>query len=677
MSRADLLALTPQSLAQLANMGLVKRAQRELDDGLGPALVESDAGEVTGTFPDGVVAVLAPQRSLKDSACTCGATSVCRHRVAVALAYAPWHAAARAKDPAPKDAPTDAVLQPPAKPWSPGDLDDDTLARAAGPRVFERARATARRGLVATVERGSVPVAKLPACTVRFLVPRELSYARCDCVDGAAACEHVALAVWAFREADRVAPGTQAVVVSLGSEERLSTVAEDALADTLTLACDLLARGLEAFQPAPTRFAQLTARLEREGFAWVLDLARELEIALEGYHARSALYGARELTALLAELRARTRAALADAPELPARFVLGRGEARCTELDHVRLVSLGARLSADGRARFADVFLADPDTATVLRLRKRWDPQEGAAPENGEDLGRRRVTGAVSLRVLAYGQLVSKSVRRLANRTVEIGASRAALSSVTPHAGDHSALPSPLLVRDLAAHAERVARLPPGALRPRVLAEDVHVVAISAVRGAAYSSSEQRLVATLADEVGSSFTLTLSHRTAAPHAIDAVRAALDAGPRFVSGTLTATGRGFALAPLSLTTDSGLVVPDLSGPTRVRALPPLALRRTSSPLEEALTATEAALEELCAVGLGSATPGALTRLRRAAHQLDDAGLAGLARRALRVVERTLAGETREAADAWLDAAARLSLTREAATRMAAGTQDAES
>ncbi|MBL0192844.1 MAG: hypothetical protein IPQ09_01245 [Myxococcales bacterium] len=282
----------------------------------------------------------------------------------------------------------------------------------------------------------------------------------------------------------------------------------------------------------------------------------------------------------------------------------------------------------------------------------------------------------MSLRVLAYGQLVSKSVRRLANRTVEIGTSRAALSSVTPHAGDHSALPSPLLVRDLAAHAERVARLPPGALRPRVLAEDVHVVAISEVRDAAYSSSEQRLIATIADEVGSPFTLTLSHRTAAPHAIDAVRAALDARPRFVSGTLATTDAGFELTPLSLTTDSGLVVPDLTGPTKVRALPPLALRRTSSPLEEALTATEAALEELCCVGLGAATPGALNRLRRAAGQLDDVGLVGLARRALRVVERTLAGETREAADAWLDAAARLSLTREAATRMAAGTRDVE-
>lgn len=666
MSRADLLALTPQSLAQLANMGLVKRAQRELDEGLGPTLVESDAGEVTGTFPDGVVAVLTPQRGLKDCACSCGATAVCRHRVAVALAYAPWHAAASAKEPASGEDSPRAERDAPPAPWSPGELTDEVLARAAGVRAFDRARVTARRGLVATVERGDVPVAKLPACTVRFLVPRELAYARCDCVDGAGACEHVALAVWAFREADRAAPGAPTAIVSLGAEEGLSAAAEGALADTLTLARDLLARGIEAFQPAPTRFAQLTARLEREGLAWVHDLVSELEIALEGYHARSALYGARELAALLAELRARTRAALADAPELPARFVLGRGEALRTELDHVRLVSLGARLRADGRARFADVFLADPDTATVLRLRKRWDPPEGAAPENGEDLGRRRITGSVSLRLLAHGQLVSKSVKRLANRSVEIGTSRATLTSVTPHAGDHAALPAPLLVRDLAEHAARTARQPPAALRPRVLAEDVHVVAISEVRGVAYSSAEQRLVATLVDEAGGPLTLTLSHRSAAPHAIDAVRAALDAGPRFVSGTLSASAGGFVLTPLSLTTDT-LVVPDLAGPTKVRALPPLAQGHGSSPLEEALTAAESALEELCSVGLGAATPGALARLRRAAGQLDDAGLAGLARRALRVVEKIAAGATAEAADAWLDATARLALTREAASR----------
>ena len=36
MIRADLLALTPEALVRLANVGLVKRAQKEIDGGVVP-----------------------------------------------------------------------------------------------------------------------------------------------------------------------------------------------------------------------------------------------------------------------------------------------------------------------------------------------------------------------------------------------------------------------------------------------------------------------------------------------------------------------------------------------------------------------------------------------------------------------------------------------------------------
>ena len=60
MSRADLLSLTPASVAALANLGLVKRAQREIESGKGPALAEDDSGVVTGTFEDGIVTKIPP-----------------------------------------------------------------------------------------------------------------------------------------------------------------------------------------------------------------------------------------------------------------------------------------------------------------------------------------------------------------------------------------------------------------------------------------------------------------------------------------------------------------------------------------------------------------------------------------------------------------------------------------
>ncbi len=84
--RTDLLALTDDSLAAIANRGLLKRAQREVAAGAGPTLVEDD-GTVTATFADGVVVVLARGTALDRSSCTCAATGVCRHRVMLAVAY--------------------------------------------------------------------------------------------------------------------------------------------------------------------------------------------------------------------------------------------------------------------------------------------------------------------------------------------------------------------------------------------------------------------------------------------------------------------------------------------------------------------------------------------------------------------------------------------------------------
>ncbi len=366
------------------------------------------------------------------------------------------------------------------------------------------------------------------------------------------------------------------------------------------------------------------------------------------------------------ELRARTRAGASADCELPARFVLGQGEVSETALDHVRLVSLGARLRADARSRFADVFLADPDTATVLVLQKRWDYDEKTEPENGPDLANRRVTTQVSLRAIAHGQLVSKVVRRRANRGIELGTSRAAQSSVTSRTGDCGSLPSPLLVADLSVHSSRTALLPPRMLGPRVLAEDVHVVVVSAVRDVGYSAAEQRLVARLADAAGNDFTLALGHRRVAPHAIDATLAALDTSPRFVSGSLVSTPSGFELTPFSIGAKT-FVVPDLAGPTTVAPAPVLTPRRTSTAFDDALTAAESALEELCSVGLEGAPNGVLSRAEIAREKLEATGFSDLAARVGRTLHERREGRVSAAAEAWLDSALRVALTRGALTK----------
>ncbi|HBL26736.1 MAG TPA: hypothetical protein DD490_07875, partial [Acidobacteria bacterium] len=138
--RADLLALTPEAVAALANLGLVKRALKELEQGKGPEISEDANGVVTGAFPDGVTARLPPGVALRDAPCTCGAATVCRHRVALALAYPAWagtggEGAAEAEPVADTGA------------WSPGEVDDETLRQRLGRRMFERAAALRRTGV--------------------------------------------------------------------------------------------------------------------------------------------------------------------------------------------------------------------------------------------------------------------------------------------------------------------------------------------------------------------------------------------------------------------------------------------------------------------------------------------------------------------------------------------------
>jgi hypothetical protein len=628
--RADLLALTPEALAALSNLGLVKRATRELADGRGAALVCEADGTVVGTFPDGVVVRLAPGRSFVDGPCTCGAVGACRHRVGVVLAYLRGQSEA-----APVAAP----------PWSPGALTDARLALALGERRLERARQSLRRPVLITLEHGAPPTARLPACTVRFLVPDDVAYARCDCAEPGT-CEHLALAVWAFRLRDMDG------VVTLGRAPA-ETVSPHTLRPPVdALLSHVLAEGTTHAAPGSACFAFARAALEGAGARWLVGGVDDLEASLEAFQRRSALFTAVDLRGLLVELEARLRAAWRPV-ELPAAYLLGEGEAAEVLLDHTRLVSLGARVEADGPAKQARVYLADPGTATVVVLERRW----ADTPDDGPALAFRRIGTRLTLGPLAHGQVVSRAVKRRANRSVELGTTRPGQTSVTSRYGDFGALPAPLLVRDLRALEARRATRPPPFLRPRVLAEDVHVVAISEVRSLAYRPSAQQLLAECVDAAGNGFLASVTHRTVAPNAVDAARAALAEPVGFLCGELRWTHEGPSLDLLGIG-GAQFVVPDLAavpvGPALValpRALPPV----PGDPVREVLRRAEGLLDELLVAGLRHAAPGFATRL--AAAQ-DEAGLVGLTDFATRLAGLASALARREpeaACRAWLEAA----------------------
>ncbi|SMC73939.1 hypothetical protein [Kibdelosporangium aridum] len=576
MTRPDLLALTPDSLAALANRGLVKRATKELDAGTGPSVEVAD-DTVHGTFADGVVSSLPPGVPLDAAPCSCGAAGVCRHRIALVLAYQ-----RAAEEPAAEVAP-----------WSPGSVTDEELTKQFGQRAVQQARRTLRSGYPVAIRR---PVtAELPTCTVRFLVPGDLGYVHTDAT-AARRDESIVLAVWAFREAD---------TAGLTGDAKLDVGGGAAVTSDLSQLEDLLDQLLTdgAVHAGPVLDAawrRLQRDLTAQHMHWPAAAIEDLLDQLDAYRKRSAEYRAERFAELLTELHARSRGTG------PRSEVLGTDEPAETPLRRVRLTALGCRVNGrvNGTAdtRTADVYFASGDMVLVHR-----------------DAPMRTATRT------ATANVVSESVSRSASRVLRLRSGRVGQTSVTPVGTSWHQLPEPLLVRDLAAYAETLDALPPRVVRARIAAELVRVVEVREVRHVGYDPAAQHLEAILADAAGTTATLSATYRGVCPQSLDALAEALSSSPTHISGTLRRVRGGIMIDPLAVLTSSGVVVPDLAAASPADlpysvSTPDL----VSSAVDDALTV----LADAAHRGLRDSLPPRLrTRLAEVADDLDRAGLRG--------------------------------------------------
>ncbi|MEU6148728.1 SWIM zinc finger family protein [Actinosynnema sp. NPDC047251] len=533
--RADLLALTPDALGALANRGLVKRATKELDAGTGPEVEVAGDGTVTGRFPDGVESTLPPDVALDAARCTCGAPGVCRHRIAVVLAYQ------RTGESAAFTA------------WSPGAVTDEALTALVGDRVLAAARRAQRAGYPVKLTRPSaedpVATAELPSCTVKFLVPDDLGYVHTDAV-AAKRDEVLVLAVWAFREADErglTGPRPQFDVGGAPGP------AAD-LAPALDLAGRLLRDGAVHTTPVlDAALRRVRADLVAAGLHWPAAAVDDLAEQIDAYRQRSARHHPQRAAELITELYARHRATGRRSQ------VLGTDEAAETPLRRVRLTALGCRVRGGEDERTAEVFFADE--ASVLVLRHRWPVGEDEHP-TGHDLAGRRLAGS-TLGALAASTVVSESAARSASRVVRLTSNRVSQTSITPVGRSWARLPATVLEQDLAAVAEALRDLPPRLVRPRIEAETVRVVRIGEVRRIGYDPGAQRLDVEIADPHGHPATVSAVHRGVSPAALDVLATALADEPTHLSGALRRVRGGLVIDPIAVLTAQGVVVPDLA------------------------------------------------------------------------------------------------------------------
>ena len=605
MTRADLLALTPEALARLANVGLVKRAQKEVEAGAVVDLTVDADGTVTAVSKDGATTRLPPRATLAAAPCTCGAITVCRHRLAAVLAYQRQFGGAAAA----------------AAPWDPGGFTDAEVAATCGAGVVIADRLAAA-GLTVTVETGVTPVARLPMATVQFLVPGSLAFAKCDCSKGAG-CEHVALAVRGFRQ--RPDGGLAVFGAAGGAPTGAGASARAAVEQWAAQICQF---GVAA-PGAAERTQGLRALAVRERWAWIADACEDYERAVDRLTAAKASFRAAALTDRVGELLVRARAAAADATGLRPAWVLGSDAPADVAMEKVRLVALGCRLVADDDRRLASLYFVDPDTATVLVLAKSWADER----RNGAELGRLFASSRMAITDLVQGELVTRAARRKANGALDLGASRSMQSTLLPAGGGWDTLPAPILVRDLRAHARRVAAGPPAVVAPRLIGHGVVVVAIARVERIAVTADRLELVAVVRDAADTPLTLRCDFESVCPGAVDALAAALAAQPRFVAGVLEARADGWRMRPLAVVT-TRLIVLDVAPTARAAAPaahPPADGSEDDHPLGPLRRAWHDFLDAALLQGLRAAAPLAV-RAATAATALALTHLAPLLTRA---------------------------------------------
>ncbi|MEU5660258.1 hypothetical protein ABZ802_32255 [Streptomyces sp. NPDC047737] len=624
--RTDLLALTSETLAALANRGLVKRAVKDVESGAAPSVATDPDRTVRGLFGDGTTASLPPGAGLDGGVCSCAAPGVCRHLVTLVLAY--QRAAAPSDSATGPDRETDAeagagaerdlAAEPAPAVWSPAALDDDALTKAFGARPLAAARRTFEQGYGARVHHPTVdrpePWVELPTCTVRFPVPGEIAYALTDAA-AALRGEMVTLAVWAFRAAQEAA-GHDTVRVG-GRPAVLSAGGGLALDDAAGLADELLLSGVAHAGPVLAgAMARSGEALAGAGLHWPAGAVGELAYQLSAYASRNADYRPELVAALLTEIHARRAASSGPS-------VLGVRESGETRLRRVRLTSLGCRVRTGGDGAAAEVYFAHPGAGAVLVLHKRWAAADGQEL-TGHRLSTRRHLGT-TLGRLATCNMVSENARRTAGRALTVSSAGLGATSVTPVASSWSELPDSLLVRDLAALAGAWEGRPPRLIRPRVEAESMRVVALSEVERVGYDPAEQRLDAVVRDQAGTRAVVSSTYRPACPGALDALAEALGSGATHVSGSVRLVGGEIRIDPVGVSTPAGVIVPDLA-PGGGSAAPATPVGRPSDPLSAALDEAAGALAAVAHSGLRRLSVPARDRLGAAATALSRTGLA---------------------------------------------------
>jgi len=542
--RPDLIALTPDDLAALANRGLVKRAQRECEAGeLTTQWDEASDGTIRADWSDGVACTLPGSGTVKDAQCTCGALDLCRHVLRTVLAWQQREAARTAS----ADGESRAAAP---EPWDPGRIDDAALERQVAKAVLARAASLWSQGVLAELLRSAKPSASFhcPGHTVRFPVPDDLRYAQCSCAEPAP-CVHTVLAVRAFRLLD---PAASSGIVSEGPRDAPAPRATLDAAESCVR--DLLAAGLASLgQPWRDRVRRVASECVAASLTWPAQILEEMADDFDRYTARDAAFAPGQIIERTGELLLRLDAIRVGCAPVPQTFIRGMTTDRDSDLGPARFIGLGAAITESRRSSRLTVFLQHSDNGRIMTVARDFTEEDAGSPAARKpfhELARAPAVKGASLAGLSAGQLVTQGGRRTASGRLLIGRARAV---VNPQNYAWERLKAPTLVEDFAELTARLLLLPPASFRPRREAADFHVCPLDGVEQATFDPATNAIVAVLRDRSGLAARLSHPWTTRGESGAEALLAALTSGarPLFVAGQVRPSGPALLVRPTAV------------------------------------------------------------------------------------------------------------------------------
>jgi len=528
--RPDLLSLTPDDLATFSNRGVVKRAQREREEGkLDAEISESPDGTVIVVWSEGITCTLPHHATLPESQCTCPATGVCRHLINSVLIYQVWSA---------DDAESPAATP---EPWNPGDISDEILATHYTKSVLNRLRKQFEEDHVFELVRGVKPLARIHtlSCSVRFLVTGDPRYTACDCTEPAP-CSHVALAVWAFRLLDGEAGLIETGHAHFKPPLALLDELENGLHDLLELGF----AGASAL--AIGRLRQLAERCRDSGLIWHGEILDEIAQEYDRYAAQDARFSAPHTAALAGELLIRIRAVRNPTGAVPGLFVRGSAADTATHISTSRMIGLGCAVEPLKGATRLSVYLQDTENGQVVAIQREFEAKGSQQSEAFWQLGRSILMSDTTFGTLGAQQLLVKGGKRTAESVFVPGRAKA---SVVAQPLSWETLRAPLLAENFAEIRARRAAQPPVTLRPRRVGEDLQVCAVKSVENAIFDPFNQAVIAQLVDQENGKTLLIHPYTSRGSEGVDALLWHLqNRALKFVCGSVRPGG---ILAPLSL------------------------------------------------------------------------------------------------------------------------------